>query len=606
MGLNMGKIRVLPEDVARQIAAGEVVERPASAVKELIENSLDAGATAITVRTRRAGTGLIEVSDDGAGISREDLELAIRSFSTSKITTAADLDRIASYGFRGEALASISAVSRFQIVSATDDGGEGFSYRVEGKNKRPVSPAPHERGTTLRVRDLFFNTPARKKFLKSDTTERRRILEVVLSFALIMPELELHYSEDDRSVLDLVATTSRKERAAAILGASTMKHMVDVDLQNGPLHLTGLVSLPTHTRSDRNHQFLYVNRRPVKEKTMLQAVTEAYRSVIPYRRFPVVLLSLDVPPGQVDVNVHPNKLEVRLGEPRRVFETVNRGIKKALSGAAEATQAVAYGPSPEPVAAPSPAVSGGAPQLGLATDTARYKERIKDATFRYMAGSASSTDFSPRLSLRTAVADEPPKGVLDEKPDTDQALFWQFNNAFIFIQVRGGLVVVDQHAAHERIIYDTTREQLESEIPVSQQILFPINLELSLKEFEAFRSSRNLFDKLGFHLEPFGGTSILVRGYPQGLKNWDEGYLLRQIFDDITEERFPGKTHSDRVIASFACRSAVKAGQKLSVPEMKMLADQLFAVPNPYSCPHGRPTVQRISQEEIESWFLRR
>jgi DNA mismatch repair protein MutL len=229
-----------------------------------------------------------------------------------------------------------------------------------------------------------------------------------------------------------------------------------------------------------------------------------------------------------------------------------------------------------------------------------------------MKGYASQVELNPQLSLQIEkkmkenTPDARQEPIQNDAIQSDAGLFWQFNNSFIFIQVRGGIVVIDQHAAHERIIYDTSKKQFESEIPVSQQILFPIHLELSLSELDVFRSSKETFEKLGFHLEPFGGKSVLVRGYPQGLRNWDEGNLLRQLFDDVLQDRSPGETHTDRIIASFACRSAVKAGQKLSVQEMKMLADQLFAVPNPYSCPHGRPTIQRISLEEIEGWFLRR
>jgi DNA mismatch repair protein MutL len=358
-----------------------------------------------------------------------------------------------------------------------------------------------------------------------------------------------------------------------------------------------------------------VNRRLVKEKTVMQAVNQAYRSVIPYKRFPVAVLLLTVPPNEVDVNVHPNKLEVRLSHPRLVFESVRRGVGHALSASAEPTRDVSYIPS-------SSAASGGGRQITpdppatrpLAAVEPAYpaaavqerKRRVHDATFSYMTGRATRSDFSPQLSLKTSGDRGDATKTVTDKLEADETLFWQFNNAFIFIQVRNGLVLIDQHAAHERIIYDTSKKQLASEIPISQQILFPINLELSLKELEAFRTSRDVFAKLGFHLEPFGGTSILVRGYPQGLKNWNEGALLRQIFDDIVEERFPGQDHADRIIASFACRSAIKAGQKLNLPEMKMLADQLFAIPNPYSCPHGRPTIQRISVDEIESWFLRK
>lgn len=614
----MARIRVLPENIARQIAAGEVVERPASVVKELIENALDAGARSIFVRTRGAGGTLIEVRDDGCGMSADDLPLAVKSFSTSKIAEPDDLFRIVTYGFRGEALASISSVCRFEITSSDSTAGEGWSLSVDGKSVTESRPAPHERGTTVAVRDLFYNTPARKKFLKSQVTERRRILDIVMSFALIDPGLEIHYSEDDRPVLDLVPSTTWRGRVASILGSSTMEHMVDVEYDAPPFRFRGIVSLPTHTRANRTQQFFYVNRRLVKEKTILSAVHEAYRSVIPPRRFPVTVLSLAVPSQDVDVNVHPTKIEVRLTNPRNVFDTVRKGIKQALSSRSESSlkvnyaspSALGYDPSPSLGPQSVRALSGALAPSTTDGDPAEegYRARVRDAVSSYMKGAASVAPLNPQLSLQieekgqTESAETAP----DDKVLGEEGLFWQFNKTYIFIQVRGGVVVIDQHAAHERIIYDTSKSRLEDEIPVSQQILFPINLELSLPELEVFRSSSGIFESLGFHLEPFGGKSVLVRGYPQGLRNWEEGKLLRQIFDDIIQERYPGKTHSDRVIASFACRSAVKAGQKLSTHEMKMLADQLFAVPNPYSCPHGRPTIQRISLEEIAGWFHRR
>jgi DNA mismatch repair protein MutL len=598
-----------------------VVERPASVVKELVENAVDSGARVISVRVEGAGARMIEVRDNGCGMAPDDVALSVRSFATSKIARSSDLSRIESFGFRGEALASISAVSRFEIISSDQDNGEGWRFECHGKEEVENAPAPHEQGTTVRVRDLFFNTPARKKFLKSETTERRRILETVLSFALVSPELELHYTVDGRSELDLVPAASWRERVAAILGGGIMKHMVTLEGGAAPFRLRGFTSLPTHTRANRNQQFLYINGRLVREKSVLQAVQLAYRNVIPYKRFPVIVLSLDVPYDLVDVNVHPNKLEVRLRNERSVFDLVQRALKQALSAHSESTLQVTYGGvAARPTGPAAPAAELSASELDYAAphdgseasagQTDRYRSRIKDAYSSYMEGSASRRDLNPQLSLKNAVRKPPAvpadAGELKEEVGREDALFWQFNNAYIFIQVRGGIVVIDQHAAHERIIFDTSKKRLEKEIPLSQQILFPIHLELSLRELEVFRSSAEVFRKLGFHLEPFGGTSILVRGYPQGLKNWEEGRLLLQICDDIVQDRFPESAHADSIIASFACRSAVKAGQRLAMEEMKMLADQLFAVPNPYSCPHGRPTIQRISLEDIESWFLRR
>ena len=614
----MAIIKVLPEEVTRQIAAGEVVERPASVVKELIENALDAGATNVSIRASGAGSKLVEVRDNGTGMSHDDVAMAPKSFATSKIEGADDLFSVKTYGFRGEALASISAVSRFAITASDGANGEGWRFAVEGKSILENNPAPHERGTTVKVEDLFFNMPARRKFLKSDVTERKRILETVLSFALVTPEVEFHYTDDGRSVLDLVPEKTWRGRVAAILGASTMKHMVEASTEEPPLRVRGFVSLPTYTRGNRNHEFFFVNGRQVREKTILSAVQDAYRGVIPYKRFPVVVLAVDIPFEEVDVNVHPSKLEVRFRNPRRIFDVVRCSVKQALSAHSESGLEVSYEtnstsvvPEPQRDLSPVPSLGYGHDTGGKDDAAARmdaYKSRIKDAYGTYMEGSTAQHDLNPQLSLQTGTrkVDTPAVESLEGRIQEDERLFWQFDNTYILIQVRGGIVMIDQHAAHERIIFDTSKKRLESEIPLSQQILFPINLELSLSELELFRTSKDIFRKLGFHLEPFGGKSILVRGYPQGLKNWDEGKLLLQIFDDILQDRAPGENHVDRIIASFACHSAVRAGQRLGVPEMKMLADQLFAVENPYSCPHGRPTIQRISLEEIESWFLRR
>jgi DNA mismatch repair protein MutL len=624
----MPVIKTLPDDVARRIAAGEVVERPASVVKELFENAIDAGATRVSVVTTGAGETLIEVRDNGGGMVREDVEMAPRNFSTSKIARSEDLEHIGTYGFRGEALASISSVSRFEIISSAGDGGEGWRVVVEGKDAVTSEPAPHERGTTVRVRDLFFNTPARKRFLKTALTERKRILEAILSFALVLPDVEIHYMDDGRHVLDLLPAASWRERVAAVLGASTMKHMVEIESdpdRRGP-QIRGFVSLPTHTRANRNHQFFFVNRRSVREKTLAHALQDAYRNVIPYRRFPVAVLALDVAPEQVDVNVHPSKMEVRIHNERALFGILRGAVKTALSARSESSLSVSMA-SEAGTAGTEAGEADRTPREYVShpreTDgelferpaTQRPKvislqERIRDAYVHYEHNRPEAAPSNPQLSLRdTPEKDEGTREAVEnlkQRSPGDDALFWQFNNSYIFIQVRGGMVVIDQHAAHERIIFDSSKRQLENQAPPSQQILFSIHLELSLRELEVFRSSRPVFEKLGFNLEPFGGKSILVRGYPQGLKNWEEGKLLLQMFDDILQDRVPGDTITDKLVASFACRSAIKAGQKLSVQEMKLLADQLFAADNPYSCPHGRPTIHRLSVEEIEKWFLRR
>lgn len=616
----MPVIRTLPDDVARRIAAGEVVERPASVIKELFENAVDAGARSITVMTVGGGESLIEVRDDGSGMTREDVELAPRNFSTSKISDADDLERISTYGFRGEALASISAVSRFELISSDSTKGEGWRIRIEGKEPVERGPAPHPRGTTVRVQDLFFNTPARKRFLKSSITERKRILETILAFALILPEVEIHYIDDGRHVLDLLPAPSWRERIAAVLGSTTMRQMVEVESVDGPMRVRGFVSLPSHTRGNRFSQFFFVNNRAVRERTLVHALQDSYRNVIPYKRYPVAVLSVEMPASDVDVNVHPSKLEVRVRNERVVFATLRSAVKQALTAKSEAALAVGVGAR---AAEESAGIAAAAMPWEENTQTAMFQApgseaRIRDAFSEYQARRDTRADEKRAETAAAQMSTWPPTTITPPGVEpvrreegapavpTDDALYWQFNQTFIFIQVRGGVVVIDQHAAHERVIFDWSMRLMQDAAPPSQQILFSIPIELSLRELEVFKTSRPVFQKLGFTLEPFGGTSILVRGYPQGLKNWADGHLLRQIFDDIIADRAPGNSLNEKLIASYACRSAIKAGQRLSVDEMKLLADQLFAVDNPYSCPHGRPTIYRLSLDEIGRWFHRR
>jgi len=615
----MSVIRTLPDDVARRIAAGEVVERPASVVKELFENAVDAGARSITVMTVGGGESLIEVRDNGAGMGREDVEMAPRNFSTSKISDADDLERISTYGFRGEALASISAVSRFELISANTTGGEGWRVRIEGKEAIERGPAPHPRGTTVRVQDLFFNTPARKRFLKSSITERKRILETILAFALILPEVEIHYIDDGRHVLDLLPAANWKERIAAVLGSSTMGHMVEVEAESGGMRMHGFVSLPSHTRGNRFSQFFFVNQRAVRERTLVHALQDSYRNVIPYKRYPVAVVAVEMPASEVDVNVHPSKLEVRVRNERAVFATLRGAVKQSLTAKSESALAVGVGAHTGAMSAEDVASAPWRePTQGTMFRQPGNGSRIRDAFTDYrMRKEARAEEASDNLAAHVDPSWPPTpiaapgaeKTAGDEAAPSvpaDDALYWQFNQTFIFIQVRGGVVVIDQHAAHERVIFDWSMRLMQDAAPPSQQILFSIPIELSVRELEVFKTSRDIFQKLGFTLEPFGGTSILVRGYPQGLKNWADGRLLLQIFDDILADRAPGNTHQEKLIASYACRSAIKAGQRLSVEEMKLLADQLFAVDNPYSCPHGRPTIYRLSLEEIARWFHRR
>ncbi len=617
----MGKIKCLPEQISRQIAAGEVVERPASVIKELIENSLDAGANVLKISIADGGIGAMEVSDNGTGMAQDDLRLSYRNFSTSKISSPEDLFRISTYGFRGEALASVSSVSKMTITSSSNNNGEGWSINAVKAANPQIVPAPHERGTTVKVENLFYNTPARRKFLRSNAAEKKKIFDTILTYAMLCPDIEFHYKDDGRHVLDILPADNWKARISAVIGSTSMKHMVALESGDSNIRIEGYTSLPALTRANRSNQFCYINGRMVREKTIMHALNEAYRRINPPKRFPITVLKIQMPSGEVDVNVHPSKLEVRLHNPGLVHSAVTKSVRAALSSNSESSFDVSYDheakhhstPGKDNLDISTPELFSG-PNANDAGESRpddniiSIQSRIKNVYVDFMTKQLPPKNVSSQLSLRSDQSIEGTAldvGELKNKHLAETGLFWQFNKSFIFIQVHGGLVIIDQHAAHERIIFDTSRQNIEKSISVSQQILFPIHLELSLSELDVFRSSRGIFERLGFVIEPFGGKSILVRGYPQGLKNWEEGRLLIQIFDDIVHNRVPGKDHGDSILASFACRSAVKAGQKLSSAEMRLLADQLFAVDHPYSCPHGRPTIQRISLKQVENWFQR-
>jgi DNA mismatch repair protein MutL len=391
---------------------------------------------------------------------------------------------------------------------------------------------------------------------------------------------------------------------------------VEVESSAGPMHVRGFVSLPSHTRGNRFSQFFFVNQRAVRERTLAHALQDSYRNVIPYKRYPVAVLAVEIPAADVDVNVHPSKLEVRVRDERAVFGAVRSAVKQALTAKSEAALAVGMAArgAEEPV--DFAAMPWSDPSQGSMFQAPGSEARIRDAFADYQSrrdaqGNRAADPAVAQVASwpptpLTAPGESPSREEAMPAVPTDDALYWQFNQTFIFIQVRGGVVVIDQHAAHERVIFDWSMRLMQDAAPPSQQILFSIPIELSLRELEVFKTSRAVFQKLGFTLEPFGGTSILVRGYPQGLKNWSDGRLLLQIFDDIIADRAPGDSLNEKLIASYACRSAIKAGQRLSVDEMKLLADQLFAVDNPYSCPHGRPTIYRLSVDEIARWFHRR
>jgi len=613
-------IRLLDPSCVERIAAGEVVEKPASAVKELVENALDAGARHVIIRLRRGGLEEIVVEDDGTGIPAREIPLAVERHATSKIAGSGDLLDVHSFGFRGEALASIASVSRFSLRSRCAEEDTGMRLDIVGGRLERKEPVARHVGTTVIAADLFFNLPARRQFLKSESAEKRAVHQVVTALALAHPEVAFRLESDGKVVLDLAAALDLETRVHGIFGSSVAAHLRRFEAELQGMRVEGLCSLPTYTRGNRTGQFLFVNRRAVVDKGLMHAVQHAYREVIPGGRFPLALVFLEVPPSRVDVNIHPTKAEVRLRDGAAAHELVRHAIQDALSLRRERP---GEGPTLSQLADVRP--GEGTPAQGGEgeSEVPDSLDRIAHEVFLHGPTEGYSKSYGPKWSRQkeeprlfppSALGEESghfvPSGApvdpgLGGEENGSPQLFWQLHNTFILTQIRGALVIVDQHNSHERILYNEGKKALEGRPVAVQQLLFPTTLELSPDELAAYEVHAGDLEKMGFATEPFGGNTILVRGIPSDLRNWNDGALLRDILVDLAEAT-GGSDPREAILASYACHGAIRAGEKLTLPEMQALMDRLFATDLPYSCPHGRPTLIRIGLAELERRFQRR
>jgi DNA mismatch repair protein MutL len=606
-----GKIRILDNATINRIAAGEVVERPASIVKELVENALDAGASTVTITLDEGGLARLSVEDDGHGITFSEMPLAFERHATSKIATAADIMQVGSFGFRGEALAAIASVSRVRCLTRAASEDVGGLLELEGGDLVRREPAPRNRGTTITVSDLFYNTPARRKFLKTAQAEKRAVMKLLTQLALAHQEVRWLVKTDGEVALDLRPSASLTDRARDLLGSSVLEHLARFELAKGGFSIGGLASRPTWTRGNREQQFIFINRRPVESRALSQAIAQAYREVVPAGRYPVVVAFLQIPAGEVDVNVHPAKTEVRLLMEREVFGLLRNALADGLSLRQAADLRPWAGPGP----------GGGTDQAA----TRRIAEAETDALRQYFQRGGSqgyeARGVAPGQgqlfganALRGDVpADEADAGAGPQPgPGSGADLglhpapFWQLHRTYIVTQIRGGLVLIDQHNSHERILYNEAQQALGAGVGVpTQQLLFPAHLELTPGQVQAWQTHSDQLERMGFTVEPFGGQSILVQGIPASLKNWNEGRLLLDVLDDLAWDDKPSQENQVDLLASYACHGAVRAGEPLTVPEMQHLVDQLFATENPLSCPHGRPTLIQFSLGELERRFGR-
>lgn len=591
----MGRIRVLDPVVANQIAAGEVVERPVSVVKELIENALDAGAARIDVEVEGGGAERIRVADDGCGMEEADARLAFERHATSKIRAAGDLAAIGTYGFRGEALPAIASVSRVTLTTATESAGGGIRVRVHGGRVRAVEPAAHPRGTTVEVEGLFFNAPARRKFLRSRATETARIAEVATWIAAANPAIALSIRSGGRALASWPAAADWEERVRAIVGPETGPALVRIERVVSGMRLLALASGPGISRATARDQVLLVNTRPVRDRRVLHAIQEAYSTILPRGRYPLVYLHLDLPYEEVDVNVHPAKAEVRFLRPAAVHDLVRQAL---LEGLGVARPFHAWGGPGATIAEPEP---GGA--WGRSSGSAAIAGA---AGFPVPFGGESAAPGGGASPIPGAEAATAASGRLFQAGPAFVPLA-QYRETYILAAAPDGLVIVDQHAAHERILYERLL-QAEQEETSRQALLFPLTIELTTVERQAFDEAGGSLATLGFDLEPFGERAVVVRAVPSAVAAGDVERLVRDLIAQVLEWRRPEGLEAlrHRLAARAACHSAITANQGLDLPRMRSLLAELLKTRRPMTCPHGRPAVIRLAVDHLEKEFRRR
>ena len=558
-------IAVLAPQVADQIAAGEVVERPVSVVKELIENALDAGATAIRVEIEDGGKSLIRVSDDGAGMSRADAELALSRHATSKIREAADLIGVATFGFRGEALPAIASVSRFELETSSD-GDASIRLRVTGGKREAVEDAVRQRGTTVTVRGLFFNTPARRKFLRAQATETRAAVEVVTLLALTRPDVAFTLTSDDRALIDVRPSMRSIDRVHALWGPALADTLLPIAHREGPLEVRGFAQRPAQAKPAGRKGYVFVRGRPIRDPFILRAAEAGYRSTIAPGDRPSLILFLELPGDAVDVNVHPSKLEVRFRDKFFVEKVVEQAVRAALG----------------PLAAAAPLGVGG---QGLGAG----------------ASWPGLTGTMPTGSAQELFPTDP----LAPSPQSLAPLLQVFDTYIVF-QTDSGVAIVDQHSAHERVLYERAMRQLTGDGATAQRLLLPLTLEFTAPELEAIDAHRELLRRVGYEVEPFSGRAVVVHTAPNPHPRFDAARCLGELVADLAGGRFGGLANRlERFAATYACRAAIKAGQRLEPDEMRELVARLLTATLPAHDVHGRPTVVQLPKEELERRFGR-
>jgi DNA mismatch repair protein MutL len=599
-------IRRLPDTLVNQIAAGEVVERPAAAVKELVENAIDAGATRVEVRLRNGGQSLILIEDNGCGMTPDEMALAVERHATSKLPEDR-LDRIATLGFRGEALPSIGSVSRMMIASRPAGAGSGWSIAVEGGDLRVLGPAARGQGTRVEVRDLFYATPARLKFMKTPRAETQAVRDTVERLALARPDIGFLLAEDERTLLSLVPengdpAAARLARLAAILGQDVAANALSIDEARDGLGISGYAGLPTFNRATAREQYFFVNGRSVKDRQLSGAVRAAYIDVLAHDRHPVAALFLDLAPEMVDVNVHPAKTEVRFRDGQAVRGLIVGSIRRALEGAGHRTASTVSAATLERMRL------GGAPQRSenpiSHAAAARYLEPRPTLAARGFAEAAQAAFATMTTPSARAEMPLPEPAALSHPLGAARA---QLHETYVVAQTEDGIVIVDQHAAHERLTYEKVKRQLAEGKVARQMLLVPEVIELGPARADALTGADEALAACGLVVEPFGPGAILVREAPALLPTGQVVQMVRDLAEELlTDGNSGAERRLDQVCSSIACHGSVRAGRRLTVEEMNALLREMESTPLSGQCSHGRPTYVELKLGDIERLFGRR
>ena len=590
-------IKALSEDLRNKISAGEVVERPSSVVKELIENSLDAGSSEISIVIEKGGHHTIQVRDNGSGISPDDLPSSIKRFHTSKIETVDDLFSINTLGFRGEALSSIASISEMSILSSNGNG-EGAELPILNGAPGEVQPAADIGGTEITIRNLFYNTPARKKFLKTPRTELRKIVDVVRCYGLAFPDVEFRLVADDRDIFHVHAEPL-EERIDNLLDPTYSRNLLPLNITKGDIALSGFVGNLNLVRSRPGEQYLFLNRRFIKDRLMNRAVYNAYESLIKRGEYPFFVINLLLPGDQVDVNVHPMKTEVRFKDEWRLFHILKSEVADALSSVLDTIPGFDTSYQNGEI---NKGNNNFNPYITAPRETIPTDPNQNTLEFN------SSDNLSPSKGDILRARDYVTK--LAEKPVNNQQSIateniWQIHKKYIVSEVNSGLVIIDQHVAHERILYEDALKAFESTSMASQTLLFPETLEFSPDDFDALFDVLPYLEKIGFKIKKQDNLSIKIDAIPSEMAIGNEREVIREILDNFLKERKKYSSFQEGIAAMFACKAAIKAGDSLMREEMQELVNRLFSTKHPYYCPHGRPIIVQMSLDELDGRFER-